>query len=390
MRILGIIAEYNPLHRGHLYQLEEAKRLSGAEGVIVVMSGSFTQRGEPALTDKYRRAAMALAAGADAVLELPPAAATGSAGNFAAGAVGILKACGCVTDLSFGSECGDPALLRQGAEALSALEDSALVKAALKAGASYPRAVAEALRQTAPELSALTEGPNDTLALEYLRALKRQDFAPAVHPVKRQGAGHGEETLREGRFAGAGAIRQALRTGTPREQLKAWLPDFSLERLDYALGDKALFALLVYRLLELEREGRELTAFDDVPGDLAARLREAYPRCGSFRELTEQAATKAFTQARVRRALIHILLDLPEGAGKQPPTALKLLGLRKDSPVPGLLKKTAKLPLVTKTVDAPPELVRDTAYSAAVYNLLVRAECGLTLPSDHLKSPEIL
>ena len=149
MTVTGIIAEYNPLHKGHEYQLKEARRLTGADYIIVVMSGCFTQRGTPAVLDKYDRARMALSCGADLVLELPTRFACASAEYFASGAVSVLNRLGCVDYLCFGSECGDTQALRSAAALLSRAEKSPeyqhKLREAQKGGLSFPAARSRAL-----------------------------------------------------------------------------------------------------------------------------------------------------------------------------------------------------------------------------------------------------
>ena len=147
MKIAGIIAEYNPFHNGHKYHIEQTRKITGADFIIVVMSGNFTQRGTPAIMDKYSRARMALENGADMVLELPSCYACGSAEYFADGAIALLDKLGCVDYVCFGSECGDIELLRPIAEILATEPEnySEMLRAELKSGATFPRARNRAL-----------------------------------------------------------------------------------------------------------------------------------------------------------------------------------------------------------------------------------------------------
>ena len=156
MNICAVVAEYNPLHNGHLYQLQKAKELSEADYTIVVMGGNFMQRGTPAIMDKYARAKAALSCGADLVIELPSYYSTGSAEYFAMGAVSLLNKLGVVSHLCFGSECGDTEILQKIAGIL--LEESPEYKECLqshlRSGQSYPSARTSALLKIAPQLSA--------------------------------------------------------------------------------------------------------------------------------------------------------------------------------------------------------------------------------------------
>ena len=210
LKTTGIIVEYNPLHPGHIYHMEQARKQTGADYLIAVMSGSFVQRGAPALLDKYTRTRMALLAGADVVIELPVCFATGSAGDFAAGAVSLLDKLGCVDGLCFGSESGDISLFEKTATLLqceSAAFSNALKKA-LKSGLSFPAARQQALllcldmakdmpstacpdnNSTAEQIVALLSSPNNLLGLEYTLALLRRNSSIRPFTISRVGSGY--------------------------------------------------------------------------------------------------------------------------------------------------------------------------------------------------------
>ena len=391
MRIVGIIAEYNPLHRGHIYQLEKAREMSGAEGAVIVMSGSFVQRGEPALTDKYRRAEAALKAGADLVLELPPAYAAGSAENFARGGVSMLKACGAVTDLAFGAETADLAALTAAADLL--LKEDAAMKAqlaeALRAGLPYPKAMAQAAAVKDPAAARILASPNNTLAVEYIKAVKRLDAPLALHAVPRLGSSHGEDALPEdGSCASAGAIRRALREGISPEMLEDQLAPGTAGMLEPCLFPEDISAALSAVLLRADKA--RLMQAEDMTEELAARILRLKPYTLSFEELADAPATKAYTKARVRRALLHVLLDIPRGAGRKEPCCLKILGLNASSPVPSLIREKAFLPVITKAADDAAELAADMRFAADVYDQAVYAKTGVRLPDDYRRSPVIL
>ena len=193
-RTAAVIAEFNPLHNGHRYFLDQVRKLSGARYILVVMSGDFVQRGVPAIYDKYTRTSMALAAGADAVIELPLASAAGSAGRFAAGAIAVLQAAGAVDELWFGSESGDDQAFSEVSSLL--LEESpdfqSELQGLLKSGITWPAARMEALRRTKPSLasSGILDGPNNTLGLEYCMALRRAGSPITPHTILRTGEAH--------------------------------------------------------------------------------------------------------------------------------------------------------------------------------------------------------
>lgn len=193
MNVAGIVAEYNPMHSGHLYHLQQTKELCGADYVVAVMSGSFTQRGEPAIYDKWLRAAAAIHNGVDLVLELPFAYACNSAEYFGAGSVGILDGLGCVTHLSFGSETGEVEPLREMAAFLA--KEPAPYKVALKEnldkGLSFPKARELAVASTFGKTDVLKE-PNNILGIEYLKAIIRLKSKMEPVAVMRMGQGHHE------------------------------------------------------------------------------------------------------------------------------------------------------------------------------------------------------
>ena len=194
MKVTGIIAEYNPLHKGHEYQLKEARRLTGADYIVVVMSGCFTQRGTPAVLDKYDRARMALSCGADLVLELPVRFACASAEYFASGAVSVLNATGCVDTLCFGSECGDTQALLSAAALLARAEQfpdyHTRLREAQKAGLSYPAARSRALEDFGGGDPSLFSLPNNILGIEYCRALETLKSPIRPLAIRRRGSYH--------------------------------------------------------------------------------------------------------------------------------------------------------------------------------------------------------
>ncbi|MDR3072840.1 MAG: nucleotidyltransferase family protein, partial [Clostridiales Family XIII bacterium] len=186
-RTLGIIAEYNPFHNGHLYHLKTSALKSGADAIVCVMSGDFVQRGEPAILDKWIRAKMAVDHGADLVIELPFLYACNNAEWFARGAVRILNGLGCIDVLSFGSEGGDLAVLKRTAEIITGdSEFEAQIKAKMQEGISYPSARYEALKAVAEKQHAqVLKSPNDTLAVEYLKQMLLTNSAMQPMAIRR-------------------------------------------------------------------------------------------------------------------------------------------------------------------------------------------------------------
>ncbi len=383
MKVTGIIAEYNPFHNGHEYHIREAKRLTGADYIVVVMSGNFVQRGEPAVIDKHTRAKMALAGGADLVLELPLICATGSAEYFASGAVSLLHALGCVDSLCFGSECEDMQTLQMLADILVQEPDSyrAFLKSGLQEGLSYPKAREQALcrylrasAQTpcgSPRFSPSMIGnilstPNNILAIEYLKALKRLNSAIVPFALKRAGSGYHDLRLTE-KFCSASAIRAHLNKLT--EEILQGIPISAAKILreeydkTYPVTANDFSGILHYRLLMAESY-LELASCYDVPVTLAQRifrLRNEYTDFDSFVSLVK---AKNVTELTVRRTLLHILLNLPHyfdaadtsPLGTSAPfcSYARILGFKKSAaPLLHEIKQKGHLPLLSKLADAP-------------------------------------
>lgn len=397
MKVTGIIAEYNPFHQGHAYHLSRARELTGADRILVVMGGNFMQRGEPAIIDKYIRTEMALRNGADLVLELPAASATGSAEYFAEGAVELLDASGVVTELCFGSELGELEPLEKAAELL--LEEpeayQELLRTELKKGRTFPEARETALSSFLPKKSLLAS-PNNILAIEYIKALKRRKSPIQPLTIQRLGNYHGEDGQPDGTprtvsgnlpesFASASTIRCQLHTlkkqiETSCEQpafvslmtaLTKELPPSSFGLLkDVLLADHLVqaedFSLpLHYRLMQA-KEPLEFSVYLDVSEELSRRiysLRQEFTGWNAFLDLVR---TRQYTRSRVSRALLHILLDIRQEE-VLPPTHLRVLGFRREaSDLLSEIKKKSRLPLITKAAGHP-ELSEEIRISSLYY-----------------------
>ena len=225
MQTAGMIIEYNPLHNGHLYLVEEARRLLGSDTAMIgVMSGDFVQRGDFAIVRRHARAKAAVESGVDLVLELPLPWAVGSAERFADGGIGILEATGVVDDLAFGSECGDASALQRLASILCSEEFPAVLKEELDSGVSFAAARQKAVeRLSGPEDAALLAEPNNILGVEYCKSLLRR--GSEIHPltVKRKGTSYHGTQLQE-QLPSATLLRQLLRNGERKQALSLMSP----------------------------------------------------------------------------------------------------------------------------------------------------------------------
>lgn len=334
MTVAGIIAEYNPFHNGHRFHIEETRRLTGCTHVVVVMSGSFVQRGEPALTDKHLRAKMALRCGADLVLELPCPYASASAERFASGAVEILDRLGIVNTLSFGSEHTDMGRITHAAELLCDEKPafSRKLQEGLRAGLTFAQARSAALPD---KYAALLSCPNTLLGIEYCRALQKMHSSIRPLAVPRRGNGHHDTGL-AGPYASASAVRSLCRDAPPKkellERLSGLMPPDAAEALYGRYRQNGLvFAddfsqLLQYQILRQSDEA--LLACPDISPELLNRIRHHQYAFASFSQFADLLKTKNMAHSRIRRALIQILLDIH---GYPPIKEVRVLGFRRKS-----------------------------------------------------------
>ena len=410
MKVNGIIAEYNPFHNGHKYQLTESLRCTNARYTVIVMSGNFVQRGAPALVDKYKRTEMALLNGADLVLELPALYATASAEYFATGAVALLDQLGVVTDLCFGSECGDTQLLRQIAEIL--LEEpkaySQSLKQYLRQGLSYPNARTEALIQNYPFLNqhkAVFSSPNNILGIEYIKAILRSKSSLEPVTVRRTGAGYHSRLPADNRCS-ALAIRQALYAGADESFLSSNMPEDAAKILSAELAKTGPIRsndfsdMLYYKLTTEKNAGFE--KYLDVSSDLSDRVCRRLDDYHNFESFCDILKTKEMTYTRISRCLLHILLNIRKSdmerakAMSHAPYA-RVLGFRRAaSPLLGEIKEHADIPLVTKLADAESHLgrgsldmLRQNIKISQIYNGIAAHRAGIS-PANEISTPLVI
>lgn len=450
MKVNGIIAEYNPFHNGHLYQLQESARLTESDYTVIVMSGNFVQRGAPALADKRVRTEAALRCGADLILELPVLYAAASAEFFAAGAVALLDRLGVVTHLCFGSECGDGEKLGEIAGILSEEPPPyrAALKASLRQGCPYPAARAQALNASLhsgtypdahPELSGdlecIVSSPNNILGIEYIRALRRRSSAILPVTVRRLGAGYHDAGLPEdipspGNACSALALRQAMYQGESLVQLAAHMPrEASAVLAEYLNAQKPLrpddfSSVLYYRLMMEEmhsmeeehmeeghsmekRHSRKKAAgyekYLDMSPELSDRIRNQLRFYTGFESFCDVLKTKNMTYTRISRCLLHILLgiekdDMELGKKLDYTPYARVLGFRRSAaPLLGAVKEHADIPLVTSVPDARKSLSAEAnrlleldIFASRLYREIARADSRHPPLNEISTSPIIL
>ena len=379
MKITGVICEYNPFHNGHKYLLDTLRE-RGAELIVCVMSGSFVQRGETAIMDKFTRAACAVDGGADLVVELPFPYCASGAEFFARAGVYILDRLGADT-LGFGSESADVKSLT---DAVGVLEAEAfteqykkLCREGMGSAAAYFRAY-EMITGTPLEC-----GSNDILALAYIKEIRRNGGSMGIETVRRRGSAYNSETITVGKFASATALRNLIGPGDYWEWQRR-IPDGSFEYIKDA-DKRGLFGskisnigqdILTYLRL------CDVGSFGDIAetaGGLADRICAAAGRATGYNGLIEQSMTSNYTAARVRRGLINMLLGVTDDDIRSRPAYVQLLAAngRGREYLSSRRREEGGLPIVTKPADA-----RDIVGGERQYALSCRAESlwCMTLP----------
>lgn len=387
-KIAGIIAEYNPFHNGHKMQIKKTKELTGSEYVIVVMSGDFVQRGEPAIVNKYNRTRMALLNGADLVIELPAAYALSSAEGFAYGGVSILNKLNCVDYLSFGSESGDIDALSNIAKLLlnPGNEFNQSVLSDIKNGTSYPKALSNALEksgitQTFSNDSASNRydlkeifSPNNILGIEYIKALLLLNSSITPVTIKREDNGYNSQTINEEyEYSSASSLRKILSEGInkPKTSLEKTDEAYKLcqkyipEEVNRLLNNEKLVStndfsnLIYYKLLstfsvkDSNFTNDFLESFQDINLELCGKINKNLKDFRNVEQFIELLKSKNITYARISRVLYHILFDISESLVKSEPSYARVLGFKKDSTeLLNLIKNSSKIDLITKLADA--------------------------------------
>lgn len=326
MKISGIICEYNPFHNGHLYHIEETRK-NGATHIVAIMSGNFVQRGDVAVINKFERAKAAVRCGADLVIELPVAYSLSAAETFAKGAMYILKGLGCVDELSFGSECGDISLLSAAVKASYACAKMPELEDMMKLGNSYPKALQILIRQNyGDEIGQLFSYPNNTLAIEYLKAMVAVKLKIRPFTVKRDEL-H-DSMVANGRVASASLIRQLMENQS--DDFDDFVPDASADAISAcaATGMVARFEnlerILLYKLRTATIE--EIAALPEVAHGLENKIFAARNET-SLESLLLSIKSKRYPMARIRRILLDLLIGIRPEDTENPPPYGRILAL---------------------------------------------------------------
>lgn len=363
MNAVGIIAEYNPFHNGHLYHIEKAKEITESKYCVVIMSGNFVQRGDLAILDKYSRTEMALKNGADLVIELPVYFAASSAYYFSMASVSLLNSMGIVNSICFGSESGKVTDLKEIADFLSNEPETfkSLLKSELARGLSFPLARAKAVNLSGVKNSHLLVNPNNILAVEYLKALNLTNSKLIPYTVEREIAPYHAKKL-TGAVSSATAIRECLMKGdfssfenaVPKNTLEIWKREFALNHTPVSLEE--LNKILLYLISTKPPE--ELKTILDIDEGLENKLISTTTTNFKADDIIKGIKSKRYTRTKLQRALIHLLLNITEKdfnhyCNRGFAQYIRVLGFRKESSF--LLKEIeakGKLPMVTNLKNA--------------------------------------
>ena len=413
MKAVGLVTEYNPFHNGHLYHLNKAMELTGADISVAVMSGNFVQRGEPAVLDKYTRASMALNSGVNLVVELPVNYAVSSAESFAAGALKVLdyiKA----DSIAFGSESGDIERLSKLAHILCDNED-VLYKEISKYtanGISYAAArqkVVEKLMDK--DTAAMLTSSNNILAVEYLKAIIKNNYAIKPYTVQRQGDAYNDTDIRSD-YASATALRGNLKTDNISKYIPVKAGLILSSNTNYIYPDditEALFTRLLDILFASNYDKNvfieNVMQYPDVSKEIAGRLYKSamdmitrtvpqwagskYDGAFSFGSLCEHIKTKEVPLSRIKRALVRITLGLDKKHMEKYDNSpyIRVLGFdKKGQEYLSYIRKTVEVPLITKTADYK-EMLLDDIHAANIYNTIVAGKYGVKELGDFVRGP---
>ena len=413
MKAVGLVTEYNPFHNGHLYHLNKAMELTGADISVAVMSGDFVQRGELAVLDKYTRASMALNSGVNLVVELPVNYAVSSAESFAAGALRVLdyiKA----DSIAFGSESGNIERLSKLAHILCDNEDT-LYKEISKYtanGISYAAARQKVVEKlTDKDTAAMLTSSNNILAVEYLKAIIKNNYAIKPYTIKRQGDSYNDTDIMSD-YASATALRGNLKADNISKYIPVKAGLILSSNTNYIYPDditEALFTRLLDILFASSYDKNvfieNVMQYPDVNKEIAGRLYKSamdmitrtVPQGAeskdngvfSFGSLCEHIKTKEVPLSRIKRVLVRITLGLDkkhmEKYANEP--YIRVLGFdKKGQEYLSYIRKTVEVPLITKTADYK-EMLLDDIHAANIYNMIVAGKYGVKEFGDFVRGP---
>lgn len=374
MKTVGIIVEYNPLHNGHLYHIEETKRLSNCDTLICVMSGNFTQRGEPAITDKFRRTHMALENGVDLVVELPFVFTVQNADIFAYTSVSILNHLG-VDEIYFGSENANIKDLRQLGDILTSVEYNKLLKSHLKEGCSYPTASDKSMKEIYP--NNLFDMPNNILGIQYLLAGKKLNSSIEFHTIKRTSTNYFDEIKKDTSIQSASSIRKELLNGF---DITNYIPKNTSQYLDKTTTYNDFTDYFKYILNTKSKE--EIKSVFSVNEGFENRLLKE-KNFQTSEELINNLLSRRYTNSKIKRTLAHLLCDTKKALVTDFEIPyIRILGMNTiGKNYLSSIKKTISIPIYSKVKEGlhpylDHELKVSRIYSLGIKEDLFKKEIG--------------
>ncbi|MCH3964023.1 MAG: nucleotidyltransferase [Clostridium sp.] len=405
MSITGIIAEYNPFHNGHIYHIKNASRLANCHGIIAVISGDFVQRGTPSIIDKWNKTRIALLNGIDLVIELPVLYSISSAEFFAHGATSLLNSLGVVDNICFGSECTDIQILDLISQILvdEPPELKANIKNELMTGKSYAEARSNSLitlirkkykYTLSDDLKSILSSPNNILAIEYIKSLKKLHSSMRVFPIERIGESYCSSKITEN-FPSSSAIREFLKSGNDISTIRRNLPDdtynlvsrFRSQNYNFSMED-SIVPYLKYKCFFSKNNMNNLP---DVSEGLENRIFRAIENNSSYNDIILSSKSKRYAYTRISRILCQFFLgfekfDTKALREKDCPYARVLGFNRKGMEILKKAKHTSSIPIYTKFPKKLDEILTLDLLATKAYSLLNRY---VDFNSDYKKGPVI-
>ena len=375
MKSIGIICEYNPFHNGHLYHIETIKKNFKDYLIVLVLSPSFTERGEISIINKWDKTKIALAAGVDLIVELPFPFATQSADIFAKGAIEILESLNCEY-VVFGSESNDIQRLNQLAEIqLTNIEYNKLVNNYLQDGINYPTALSKALTK----ISKIDiKDPNDLLGLSYVKQIKKNNFKIKPLTIKRTSNYHDLDTTSN--IVSASAIRNILKEN---KDVKKFVPDYVPQYINKTNYNERLFQILKYKIIS----DNNLSCYQTVDEGIENRIMKFIHQSNSIDELISNIKTKRYTYNKISRMLVHILCSFTKDLAEEMTNIeyIRVLGFNKQGQnYLKSIKNQCEIPIITNCRGINNKMLMLEHKISDIYNLITDNNF-----KDHLEKPII-
>lgn len=400
MKALGIVVEYNPFHNGHAHHIAQAKKDTNADVVIAVMSGQFLQRGEPAFVDKWYRTKMALASGADIIIELPYVYSTAKATHFAKGAIALLDACGC-DSFVFGSEEGNIAPFLNTYQLIKTHQESynAAIHSAIKEGNSYPQALQYAYQQLStqfPNTYVDLAQPNNILGFHYIEAAQNINSTMQAVTIARIGAGYHESIVSDTAIASATGIRKSLNHNSDITSVSTFLPLASMQQLQLwqqqhqqFITWQSLWPLLQFTLVQ--HTPQQLQHYADVTEGIEFALHKAAKTSANFEQFMQKIKSKRYTWTRLQRMLTHIFVGVTKemrDTTSTMPSYIRLLGMTAQGQnYINTHKKSFTLPLISRVGKATDSMLQLDCKATEMYALGVALHSNNTIKQDFQMPP---